>query len=193
MTVPTAKVQTLSHYIRQLDSAALAFSSGVDSALLAYLGARELGDKFIAITVESPLLLKGDLADAIRFCTQYGIHHKVLPMDILSDVNFRANDAQRCYYCKNLIFSTIRDYADSHGFEQLLDGSNSEDCPKRRPGMRALVEQNIHSPLRKCNFSKADIRALSKEWGLFTWDKESDSCRATRIPQGTTITLDALR
>jgi len=192
MSVPAAKVQALRHYIRQLGSAALAFSSGVDSALLAYLGAEELGDNFIAVTVNSPLLLEDDLAEAVHFCASYGIHHKVLSMDILSDANFSANNEQRCYYCKQLIFSTIRNYATGHGFEQLMDGSNSEDCPVRRPGMRALAEQGIHSPLRECDFSKKDIRDLSRKLELFTWDKESDSCRATRIPQDTAITLEAL-
>jgi len=188
----TAKADALRQHIRQFASAALAFSAGVDSALLAYLGAQELGDKFIALTVNSPLLLKGDLEESVHFCKTHEIQHRVLEMDILSDFNFSANDEQRCYYCKQRIFSTIRDYADRHGFEQIMDGSNSDDCPLRRPGMRVLAEQGIQSPLRECAFTKADIRELSRELGLSTWNKESDSCRATRIPHGTAITTASL-
>ena len=188
-----AKEAVLRQSIFQLDSAALAFSGGVDSALLAYIAAQELGSKFTAVTLRSALMKDSDIEECVHFCKTYGVQHVFLDMDILNNVNFTANCKDRCYYCKVAIFSAVQDYAIQHGLVQVMDGSNIEDCPDRRPGMRVLREQGIRSPLRECGFCKDDIRDLSKKLGLFTWDKVSDSCLATRIPQEQVITLDALR
>ena len=188
-----AKENALRQNIRQMDSAALAFSGGVDSALIAYIATQELGSKFTAITLRSALMKDSDVEECVQFCKTYEIQHVFLDMDILNNVNFTANCKDRCYYCKLAIFSAVQDYAEQHNFKHIMDGSNSEDCPDRRPGMRVLREQGIRSPLRECDFCKADIRNLSKKLNLFTWDKVSDSCLATGIPQGQRITLDTLR
>ena len=187
------KEQALRQNIWQLGSAALAFSGGVDSALLAYVAAQELGSKFIAVTLRSALMKDSDVEECTHFCNTYRIQHVFLDMDIFNNADFTANCKDRCYYCKVAIFSAIQEYADQHDFRHIMDGSNSEDCPNRRPGMRVLREQGICSPLRENDFTKGDIRNLSKKLNLFTWDKVSDSCLATRIPQGQGITHDVLR
>jgi len=180
--------------IRALKSAALAFSGGVDSSLLAYVATQELGvSNFTAVTMNSPLLDAHDLEDAIRFCKVHGISHVVLDMDILTNDDFVANSKDRCYFCKQEIFARIRDYADAHNLTHVMDGTNGDDSPGRRPGMRVLCEKKIRSPLRECSFSKADIRAASKDLKLATWNKMSDSCLATRVPQGVTITPESLQ
>jgi uncharacterized protein len=176
-----------------MGSAALAFSGGVDSSLLAYLGARELGDKFVAVTLRSVLMSEKDLAECVQFCKDFDIQHVFLDMDILGNSDFAANCSQRCYFCKDAIFSVIQGYACEKRLAFVMDGTIAEDCPDRRPGMRVLDERKIQSPLRSCGLGKTDIRELSKELRLWTWDKESDSCLATRIPHGQAITLDALK
>ena len=187
-----SKIDALRASIARLESAVLAFSGGVDSALIAAIAAEELGDNFIAATLCSPLMKESDVCESVQFCKTYNISHVLLDMDILANEKFAANDADRCYYCKEQIFAALKEFADQHGFKYSMDGTNIEDCPKRRPGMRVLQEMSIVSPLRENNFTKADIRELSNQLGLFTWDKVSDSCLATRIPQGQFITMDAL-
>ncbi|MCL2438452.1 MAG: ATP-dependent sacrificial sulfur transferase LarE [Coriobacteriia bacterium] len=186
------KIQALRSDIVRLESAALAFSGGVDSALLAYIAAQELGDKFIAVTLQSVLMKEIDVSEATRFCDTYGIRHVLIDMDILADECFVTNDQDRCYHCKVAIFSAVRECAGQYNLSHVMDGTNIEDCPNRRPGMRVLREQGIRSPLRENLFTKEDIRTASKQIKLFTWDKVSDSCLATRVPQGQRITADEL-
>lgn len=192
MTELDRKYDKLKAAVRELGSAALAFSGGADSALLAYIAARELGTQFTAVTITSPLLLQSDADDAARFCSEYDIGHVLIPVDILADEKFAANDDQRCYYCKCQIFETIRHFADVNALEHVMDGTNKDDQPTRRPGMRVLTEMNIRSPLRETGFTKQEVRDLSRQLGLFTWNKESDSCKATKLPSKTPITQKSL-
>ena len=191
--MPKAKLEQLRRTIRTLESAVLAFSGGVDSALVAYVASQELGNNFKAVTMNSPLLSEKDLTESVQICNAYNISQVVLEMYILNNKSFTANCKDRCYFCKQEIFTHINNYAQDNDFRHVMDGTNSDDSPTRRPGMHVLTEKGVRSPLRECNFTKNDVRAASKTLDLITWSKESDSCLATRIPQGQSITTESLR
>ena len=172
-------------------SVAVAFSGGVDSAYLLY-AAGQYAKQCRAYYVKSAFQPQFELEDALRFCGEAGIPLRVLSVDILSCEEVAENPADRCYHCKKRIFSAIFTAAEEDGFTVLLDGTNASDDSGDRPGMRALAEMSVLSPLRICGLTKAQIRALSKEAGLFTWDKPAYACLATRIPAGERITQEKL-
>jgi len=162
---------------------AVAFSGGVDSAYLLY-AAKKHASKVQADSVKSAFQPQFELEDAQRLAVELGVEMSVLRVDTLGDENIRANPPNRCYYCKRRIFSAIREQALRDGFEVLLDGTNASDEVSDRPGMVALQELSVLSPLRLCGLTKPEIRRLSREAGLFTWDKPAYACLATRIPYG---------
>lgn len=182
----------LSDFFADYPEVAIGFSGGVDSCYLAYM-ANQYAKKILAIYYKSEFQPEFELADARHFCQEYGIPLKVLQADILTDSRIADNPWNRCYYCKHRIFSAIQKEALSQGFSVLLDGTNASDQSADRPGMQALEELSILSPLRLCGLKKSDIRQLSKEAGLFTWDKPAYACLATRIPADTRITSKLLK
>ena len=133
-----------------------------------------------------------ELADARKLAEGLGVEVTVLELDALADPRVAANPADRCYYCKQNLFRTLKERAIADGYPVLLDGTNASDEAGDRPGMRALAELSVRSPLRECGLTKAEIRARSKEAGLFTWDKPAYACLATRVPAGEAITADLL-
>lgn len=171
--------------------AALAFSGGVDSAYLLYAGI-QYGCDIHAYYVKSAFQPRFELEDALRLVKELGAKITVLEPDVLSEPMIRQNPANRCYYCKKLIFSSITEAAKQDGYKLLIDGTNASDDADDRPGMRALKELSVLSPLRECGLTKEEIRRLSKEAGLFTWNKPAYACLATRIPTGTEITKEKL-
>ena len=171
---------------------AVAFSGGVDSAYLLYAASKWAEDT-CAYYVKSAFQPRFELEDAMRLASQLDVKMRVLTVDILEDKNVVSNSADRCYYCKQQIFGSILKAAQSDGFTVLLDGTNASDDEGDRPGMRALRELQVKSPLRDCGLVKSEIRALSREAGLFTWDKPSYACLATRIPTGDLITQEKLQ
>lgn len=171
---------------------AIAFSGGVDSSYLLY-AARQYGAQVRAYYVKSAFQPAFELADAHRLCREIDAPLTVLEVDILKNDAVAANPADRCYCCKKEIFSAILSAAEMDGFALLLDGTNASDDAGDRPGMRALRELSVRSPLRECGLTKAEIRRRSREAGLFTWDKPAYACLATRIPTGERITADKLR
>lgn len=176
------KTEALCAMIGRLENALVAYSGGVDSTLLAAAAHRVLGDAAGAVTVRSPLSAKLDRADAKRMARKLGIRHFYLDVDELNDHNFTVNGPRRCYYCKRLRFSKIAEFAGANGFVHVLDGSNADDLNDYRPGMDAMREYDVvSSPLLECGFSKADVRALSREWELETWSKPAAACLATRV------------
>ena len=182
---------TIKEFFKQNPSVAIAYSGGVDSAFLLY-GAIKYADKVQAYYVKSEFQPQFELNDATRLASELGADMKVLRLNVLSAPNVSANPADRCYYCKQAIFSAIKAAAVEDGFTVLLDGTNASDDAGDRPGMRALAELSVLSPLRECGLTKSQIRQLSKEAGLFTWDKPAYACLATRIPTGEEITADKL-
>lgn len=171
---------------------ALAFSGGVDSAYLLY-AAKKHGAEVCAYYVKSAFQPQFELEDAKGLAKELGADMKVLQADVLGDALVTANPADRCYHCKKRIFTEIVKTAAADGFPVLMDGTNASDDAGDRPGMRALRELSVLSPLRECGLTKDEIRRLSKEAGLFTWNKPAYACLATRIPTGECITAEKLQ
>lgn len=170
------------------DRMAVAFSGGVDSALLLFAAHEALGDGAVAITADCPLFPKRELDEAIGFCERYGIEQAVVETHQLDDDEFTRNSPERCYVCKKLIMSALEAKASELDIEVLAEGSNLDDVSDYRPGFKAVEEAGIMSPLKAAGLTKQDIRDISKALGLPTWNKQSFACLATRIPTGTTIT-----
>lgn len=172
--------------------AALAFSGGVDSSYLLYAGLRwaeELGVYF----VKSAFQPEFERRDALSLAEELNARVTVLEADVLSCAEVTANPPDRCYYCKRVIMSTIKAAAKADGFDLVLDGTNASDDISDRPGFKALGEEGVLSPLRLCGLTKARIRELSHQAGLFTWNKPAYACLATRVKTGETITAETLR
>ena len=182
---------TLEQFFQENPRCALGFSGGVDSAYLLYAGVKAGADirPYFIKTAFQPAF---ELADAKKLAEGLGVEVTVLELDALADPRVAANPADRCYFCKQNLFRTLKDRAIADGYPVLLDGTNASDEAGDRPGMRALAELSVRSPLRECGLTKAEIRARSREAGLFTWDKPAYACLATRVPAGETITADIL-
>ena len=182
---------TLQQFFTAVPKAAVAFSGGTDSALLLW-AAKQYGCDLRAYYVKTAFQPDFELADARRLAEQLSVPMTVVEMDILSVPEAAANGPRRCYYCKRALFGRLRQAAAADGFSVLLDGTNASDDAGDRPGMVALRELKVRSPLRECGISKAEVRRMSRQAGLFTWDKPAYACLATRVPTGTAITADAL-
>jgi len=181
----------LQTFFKENPVAALGFSGGVDSSYLLYAGI-QYGAKIKAYYVKAAFQPQFELEDALRMASILGADMTVIETDILSVAHVAENPSNRCYYCKTAIFSLIKETAAKDGYSILLDGTNASDDSGDRPGMRALEELSIRSPLKECGITKSDVRRLSKEAGLFTWDKPAYACLATRVPAGTAITAEML-
>ncbi len=182
---------TLQDFFRDHPRAALAFSGGVDSAYLLYAGL-QCGADVTAYYVKSAFQPQFELDDAVRLAEVLGARMKILNVDVLAAPEVTANPSDRCYHCKKRIFGAILSAAEADGYTLVLDGTNASDVEGDRPGMRALREMQVASPLRSAGLTKAEIRRLSREAGLFTWNKPAYACLATRIPTGEEITAEKL-
>ena len=182
---------TLQAFFQANPRAALAFSGGVDSAYLLWAG-RHWGCDLTAYYVRTAFQPEFEYEDARRRAEEVGVPLRVVEADILSVPLAAANGPDRCYHCKRALFALLWEAARRDGHTLLLDGTNASDDAGDRPGMRALRELEVRSPLRECGLTKAEIRAQSKKAGLFTWNKPAYACLATRIPTGTAITAGDL-
>lgn len=182
----------LEQFFKENPRSAIAFSGGVDSAYLLY-AAVKYGAAVKAYYVKTAFQPRFEQEDALRMAEELGAEMQILSLDILCDKAVTANPPDRCYHCKKEIFSAILEAAKADGFSLLLDGTNASDDAADRPGMRALKELAVRSPLRECGLTKAEIRRMSKEAGLFTHDKPAYACLATRIPVGEEITAEKLQ
>lgn len=179
------KTERLKGLFNQSDRILLAFSGGVDSTFLLYAIARRFKFKVRALTIKTPYIPQWEVDEATSFCREHNIEHKVIDMAFPESII--SNPQDRCYRCKKVLFSEIRNYADKNNFNIIVDGSNADDISDYRPGMRALDELKIMSPLMKSGITKDEIREQLKSWGLEIWNKPAYACLLTRIPHNTYV------
>ena len=187
-----AKFASLRASLRDLGSAAVAFSAGVDSTFLLRVAHEELGERCVAVTARSRSFPAREIDEAAAFCRAEGIRHVILDSNELDVPGFTENPPDRCYHCKKALFGKMLAFACENGLAAVLEGSNRDDDGDYRPGRRAIRELGVRSPLHEAGFTKADIRALSREMGLPTADKPSFACLASRFPYGERITAEGL-
>lgn len=187
-----SKLTKLEDYIRDLGSLAVGYSGGVDSSFLLAVAHDVLDDRTIAVTAVDPSIPQRELDEAERFCKDRGIRQILCDVDPLRIEEYRKNGPDRCYHCKRMIFSEIKKTAKDNGIDYVAEGSNTDDLGDYRPGLRAVEELSITSPLRAAGLSKSDIRELSREMGLPTWSKPAYACLASRFVYGEEITKEKL-
>ncbi|MEM2900816.1 MAG: ATP-dependent sacrificial sulfur transferase LarE, partial [Thermoplasmata archaeon] len=186
------KFDRLKEILNTKERVLVAFSGGTDSSFLLACAKKVLGNNVEAIIVSSQLFPKYELSRAIDFCKKYNINYTIIEKDITKNKKVVSNHPDRCYHCKKAIFATIRKFAQKNGFTHILEGGNADDLNSYRPGKRALQELGIESPLALANLSKDEIRTISRNLGLDTWNLPSAACLASRIPYGEKITIEKL-
>jgi uncharacterized protein len=185
----TAKLTSL---LKSYGKTAIAFSGGVDSTFLLGIAHEVLGDDIIAVTVSAPFMSSRELQEAKEIAGRFNVRQEIAEVDMDDIDGFVDNPPDRCYHCKKYLFTKMKEIASKTGFETIIDATNADDIDDYRPGMKALAELGIISPLREAGLTKEEIRGLSKERRYSNWSKPSSACLASRIPYGDRITRDKL-
>ena len=187
-----AKREALLDALKRLESCAVAYSGGVDSAVVAKAAAVALGDKAVAVTGVSASLASGELEAAEELSRLIGIRHVVMNTDELESENYSRNAPDRCYHCKTELYSQLESLLPKLGVKAMVNGANADDLGDYRPGMQAATEHRIHSPLADCGITKAEVRQLAADWDLPVWDKPATPCLSSRIAYGEEVTPERL-
>lgn len=189
----TARRDQLLETLRGYGRVAVAFSGGVDSAVVAQAAFTALGDAVVAVTAVSDSLAQGELEEAEALARRIGITHRVIRTEEFADPNYLRNNPDRCYFCKSELYGRLAGLLGKLGVDTIASGANADDAGDHRPGMRAAAENGVRHPLQECGLDKAAVRALAKAWGLPTWDKPATPCLSSRIAYGEEVTPERVR
>jgi len=187
-----AKEERLRELFRELESVIVAYSGGVDSSYVAYVANAELGPRAVCITGQSASLPEFQRTEIDRVVEQFGFKHEVIRTDELENPNYRANNSDRCFFCKDELYTKLESVARGRGIQTIVDGSTVDDLGDYRPGRQAAAQHAVRSPLIEVGLSKSEVRELSRRATLPTWDKPASPCLSSRIAYGTTVTIERL-
>jgi uncharacterized protein len=182
------KRDRLLEILRDLGGTAVAFSGGIDSTVVAQAAFLALGERAIAVTADSPSVARSELDDARRLARQIGIRHVVVTTEEFNDPDYIRNDGTRCYYCKSELYGRMETLLPELGVSVMCSGANLDDLGDYRPGLKAAAEHHVRHPLQEAGFTKPDVRALARAWGLPTWDKPASPCLSSRLAPGVQVT-----
>ena len=186
------KMDALKSILADMGSVIVAYSGGTDSAFLAATAHEVLGDRTLAVTAKSPSLAPSELREAVELAERLGLNHRIIETHEVEREDYAANNPNRCFFCKDELYTYLSAYAEDEGYNGIVNGTNTDDLGDFRPGLNAAKQYGVRSPMVEADLSKPEIRELSKDMDLPTWDKPAQACLSSRIPYGSMVTVEAL-